>query len=106
MNLIDLHCDTAYRIHEEKLAFEDDRLQISSRRLHAFDAISQVFAIWCDKKLSDQVLKDAEVRVLLAVMVTIQSGTFFPLSYEYITIPPEISLMSDVDGREVGIVNV
>ena len=54
MNLIDLHCDTAYRIHENKLPFEDDRLQVSSRRLHAFDAITQVFAIWCDKNLSDQ----------------------------------------------------
>ena len=54
MNLIDLHCDTAYRIHQNKLTFEDDRLQVSSRRLHAFDAITQVFAIWCDKNLSDQ----------------------------------------------------
>lgn len=54
MNLIDLHCDTAYRIHNEKLTFEDDKLQVSSRRLHAFDSITQVFAIWSDKNLSDQ----------------------------------------------------
>ncbi len=54
MNLIDLHCDTPYRIYTEKLAFEDDRLQVSSRRLHAFDSITQVFAIWSDNKLSDQ----------------------------------------------------
>lgn len=54
MNLIDLHCDTPYRIHSEKLTFEDDKLQISSRRLHAFDSVTQVCAVWSDKNLSDQ----------------------------------------------------
>lgn len=54
MNLIDLHCDTPYRIYHEKLPFEDDKLQVSSRRLHAFDNITQIFAIWSDKRLSDQ----------------------------------------------------
>ncbi len=54
MNLVDLHCDTPYRIYDQKLPFDDDRLQVSSRRLFAFDNVTQVFAFWCDKRLSDQ----------------------------------------------------
>lgn len=54
MNLFDLHCDTPFRIFDEKLSFEDEKLQVSARRLHAFDRIKQVFAIWSDKRLSDQ----------------------------------------------------
>ena len=54
MNLADLHCDTPYRIYHEKLPFDDMRLQVSSRRLFTFDQVKQVFAIWSDKRLSDQ----------------------------------------------------
>ncbi len=54
MNLYDLHCDTPYRIFQEKLSFEDDRLQVSARRLFAFDRVMQVFAIWCDHHRTDQ----------------------------------------------------
>ncbi len=54
MKLIDLHCDTPFRIYSEKCRFDSDTLQVSSRRLSVFDEVTQVCAIWCDKHLSDQ----------------------------------------------------
>lgn len=54
MKLIDLHCDTPYRLFDEKLSFDDAKLQVSSDRLLTFDKMTQVFAIWSDKRLSDQ----------------------------------------------------
>ena len=54
MKLIDLHCDTPYRIYRDKLSFENENLQVSAQRLFAFEEVRQVCAIWCDKALSDQ----------------------------------------------------
>ena len=54
MRLFDLHCDTPYRIYHEKRAFEDSALQVSAKRLHAFEEAVQVCAIWTDKNLSDK----------------------------------------------------
>ena len=51
MKLIDLHCDTPYRIYRDKLSFENENLQVSAQRLFAFEEVRQVCAIWCDKAL-------------------------------------------------------
>ena len=54
MKLIDLHCDTAYRLFSEKLPFDDKSLQVCAPRLFGYEDMTQVFAIWSDKRLSDQ----------------------------------------------------
>lgn len=54
MRVFDLHCDTPYRIYKEKLAFEDNALQVSAKRLYAFEEAIQVCAVWTDKRLSDK----------------------------------------------------
>lgn len=54
MRLIDLHCDTPYRLHTEKLPFDDSRLQVSAPRLFGYEQMTQIFAIWSDKNLGDQ----------------------------------------------------
>lgn len=54
MRLIDLHCDTPYRLFAEKLAFDDKRLQVSAPRLYSYENMIQVFSVWSDKDLDDQ----------------------------------------------------
>lgn len=54
MRLIDLHCDTPHRLYAERLAFDDERLQVSAPRLQSYENMIQVFSVWSDKNLSDQ----------------------------------------------------
>lgn len=54
MKLIDLHCDTPYQIYKRRVPFDDDSLQVSARKLFAFEQVRQVCAIWSDKALDDQ----------------------------------------------------
>lgn len=54
MKLIDLHCDTPYRLFAEKLAFDDNRLQVAAGRLFSYENMTQVFSFWSDKDLGDQ----------------------------------------------------
>lgn len=54
MKLVDLHCDTPYRLFQERLSFEDEKLQVSAKKLFGYEKATQIFAIWSDKNLSDQ----------------------------------------------------
>lgn len=46
MQLFDLHCDTLYRIHTEKLSVQDDRLSITPRKAEFLENYSQLMAVW------------------------------------------------------------
>lgn len=46
MQLFDLHCDTLYRIHTEKLSVQDDRLSVTPRKAELLGKYSQLMAVW------------------------------------------------------------
>ena len=46
MHLFDLHCDTLYRIHTEKLSTEDDRLSITPLKSEFLKKYTQLMAVW------------------------------------------------------------
>jgi len=46
MKFFDLHCDTATKIYDKKVAFESRKLHINAQKMTDFNQISQVFAVF------------------------------------------------------------
>lgn len=53
MNLIDLHCDTASRMHQNSATLNKNSFHISLDKLEKYDNYAQVMAIFISNKLSD-----------------------------------------------------
>lgn len=54
MKLIDLHCDTAYRIHAERALLSENKLHISLKNITKYENYAQMMAIYIDKRLTDE----------------------------------------------------
>ena len=52
--LIDTHCDTAYEIYKRNENLTQNTCHISLEKAKVFDKYAQFFAIWSDKKKSDE----------------------------------------------------
>ena len=52
--LIDLHCDTAYRMYKEKQPLRSNDLHIALDKVSGFKKYVQVAAIWSDNTRSDE----------------------------------------------------
>ena len=52
MKYTDLHCDTLYELYKKNLSYQNDRLHLRSDFENAFEAHTQVFAIWTQNELS------------------------------------------------------
>lgn len=83
MRLFDLHCDTPYRIYNEKLAFDDPALQVSAKRLFAFDEARQVCAVWTDKDLDDKTAYERFWQIRRAFMEALEES-HVPENFSYI----------------------
>ena len=46
MRLFDLHCDTLYRVHTEKLSINSTDLSITPQKAKSFEKYSQLMAVW------------------------------------------------------------
>ncbi len=101
MNLVDLHCDTPYRIYDQKLAFDDDKLQVSSRRLFAFDQITQVFAFWSDKRLTDQEAYATFWDMRRAFLEAIEEAHLPPQFQYYLAVEDARLLCGNIDRLDI-----
>lgn len=54
MKLIDLHCDTAYRVHKENALLKSNRFHISLEKITKYENFAQIMAIFINNKLSDE----------------------------------------------------
>ena len=54
MKLIDLHCDTAYRIWSEHTSFSSAKLQIRKDTVEKFEDLIQIFAFWSNYKMTNE----------------------------------------------------
>ena len=54
MKLIDLHCDTAYRIHSKRVLLAENDFHISLENVIKYENYAQMMAIYINKKLSDE----------------------------------------------------
>ena len=62
--LIDLHCDTAYRMYKEKKPLRSNDLHIALDKVSGFKKYVQVAAVWSDSELSDEEAYSAFWRIL------------------------------------------
>ena len=46
MRLFDLHCDTLYRIHTEKLSANSQKLSVTPQKAKCFEKYRQLMAVW------------------------------------------------------------
>ncbi len=54
MKLFLLHADTPYRTWREGLSLSDPRLHLSTPPLLSYESTRLIFALWCDKRLSNE----------------------------------------------------
>lgn len=54
MKYTDLHCDTLFELYKKGLTYENDRLHLRADFENAFEAHTQVFAIWTQNRISDE----------------------------------------------------
>ena len=101
MNLVDLHCDTPYRIYDQKLAFDDDKLQVSSRKLFAFDSVTQIFAFWSDKRLSDQECYEAFWNMRRAFLEALDQAHLPPQFQYYLAVEDARLLCGNIDRLDI-----
>lgn len=58
MKYFDLHCDTLYRLYDEKQNFENANFNINLNKAKNFENYSQCFAIWMTKGIKDKIADD------------------------------------------------
>ena len=46
MNFLDLHCDTAFELYNQKLPFDNNKLSVTKNSSNCFQKWVQTFAIW------------------------------------------------------------
>ncbi len=54
MRLFDLHCDTLYRIHTEKLSVQDSTLSITPKKADFLEKYTQLMAVWIPDSIRDE----------------------------------------------------
>ena len=54
MHLFDLHADTPLKLYLDGLSFSDSTLGVSAHDLAAFEQVTQVFACFCQPRLTDE----------------------------------------------------
>ena len=54
LSLFDLHCDTAYEMHQKRQSLSENSLAVSLKKAACFDRYAQIMALWTDHRLSDE----------------------------------------------------
>ena len=101
MKLVDLHCDTPYRIYRERLSFEDPALQVSAKRLFAFDQVTQVLAVWSDKNLSDQEAYAAFWEIRRSLLEALDRSHLPPDFFFFFAVEDARLLCGDIDRLDI-----